>query len=102
MKEIELTTELAVRLNREKQDIETMLVALGEIIGNKLADNDIISLHGLGQFEARKKGERFTANPVNGKRYLIPPKQVPVFRPVTTIKNYLKTLDNNGRENINL
>jgi len=96
MKEIELITELSVRLDRDKQDIEAMLVALGDIIGNQLANNDIISLHGLGQFEARKKTERFSANPVNGKRYLIPPKQIPVFRPVTTLKNYLKTLDTNG------
>jgi DNA-binding protein HU-beta len=96
MKEIEITTELAVRLNRDKQHIETMLVSLGDIIGNHLANNDIISLPGLGQFEARKKTERFTANPANGKRYLIPPKQIPVFKPVSTLKNYLKTLDSNG------
>jgi len=96
MNEIELITELSVRLDRNKQDIETILVALGDMIGNKLANNDMISLPGLGQFEARKKAERFSANPSNSKRYLIPPKQVAVFRPVTTLKNYLKTLDNNG------
>ena len=96
MKEVELIAELSVRLNWEKKDIETMLVALGDIIGNKLAVSDIISLHGLGQFEAKKKSERFSANPINGKRYLIPPKQVPVFRPSATIKEHLKTLDNNG------
>ena len=94
MKEVDLTTELAVRLDWERQDIEIMLVALGELIGDKLAQNDIVSLHGLGQFEARKKAERISA--VNGKRYLIPPKLVPVFRPVSSIKSYIKTLDNNG------
>jgi nucleoid DNA-binding protein len=56
----------------------------------------MINLQGLGQFEARKKAERYSANPANNKRYLIPPKQVAVFRPVITIKNYLKTLDYNG------
>ena len=96
MNEIELITELSVRLDRNKQDMEAMLVALGDMIGNKLANNDMISLSGLGQFEARKKAERFTANPSNNKRYLIPPKQVAVFRPVASYKNYLKTLDNNG------
>ena len=94
MKEVELTTELAVRLGLEKQDVETMLVALGEIIGDKLSQNDIISFHGLGQFEARKKADRISA--VNGKRYLIPPKLAPVFRPVSSIKSYIKTLDNHG------
>ena len=96
MNDIELITELAVRLERNKQDIETMLTTLGELMGTKLANNDMISLHGLGQFEARKKAERFSANPANNKRYLIPPKQVAVFRPATTLKNYLKTLDYNG------
>ena len=96
MNEIELVTELSVRLEQNKQNIEKMLVALGDIIGNKLANNDLISLQGLGQFEARKKAERFSANPSNNKRYLIPPKQVAVFRPVISLKNYLKTLDFHG------
>ena len=94
MKEVELTTELAVRLGWERQDIEIMLVELGELIGDKLSQNDIISLQGLGQFEARKKAERISA--VNGKRYLIPPKLTPIFRPASSIKSYIKTLDNNG------
>jgi len=94
MKEVDLNTELAVRLEWEKKDIETMLFALGEVIGDKLSQSDIINLQGLGQFEARKKAERMSA--VNGKRYLIPPKLVAVFRPVTSLKSYIKTLDNNG------
>jgi len=95
MKDLEITTELAVRLDWTKQDVEAMLDALGEIIGDKLSQNDIISLHGLGQFESRKKAERISA--VNGKRYLIPPKLVAIFRPSSSIKSYLKTLDNNGQ-----
>ena len=95
MKDIELTNELAIRLNWEKQKVESMLDALGEIIGDKLSQNDVISLHGFGQFEARKKAERISA--VNGKRYLIPPKLVPVFRPSSSIRSYIKSLDNNGK-----
>jgi len=94
MKEIDYTTELAVRLEWDKQDVETMLVALGEVIGDKLSQNDIVSLHGLGQFEAKKKAERISA--VNGKRYLIPPKLVAVFKPIAPLKSYIKNLDNNG------
>lgn len=94
MKDIDYITELAVRLGWDKQDVETMLIALGEVIGDKLSQNDMISLQGLGQFEARKKAERISA--VNGKRYLIPPKLVAVFKPVASLKSYIKTLDNNG------
>ena len=95
MKEAEVVTELSTRLNWEKRDVESMLIAFSNIIGNKLANNDIISLHNLGQFEPKKKAERVSANPTNGKRYIVPPKLVPIFKPVSTIKSYLKTLDNN-------
>ncbi|MDR2918289.1 MAG: HU family DNA-binding protein [Tannerella sp.] len=95
MKDAEVVTELSIRLNWEKKEVESMLTAFSNIIGNKLANNDMISLHGLGQFEPKKKAERVSANPTNGKRYIVPPKLVPIFKPVPTIKSYLKTLDNN-------
>ena len=56
------------------------------------ADNDTIYLQGFGQFEVKKKAERISVNPANGKRYLVPPKLVPVFKPGTTVKNRLKEL----------
>jgi len=92
MKDIELTTELSVRLNWQKQEVESMLDALSEVIGEKLSQNDIVSLHGFGQFESRKKAERISV--VNGKRYLIPPKLVPIFRSSSSIRSYIKSLDN--------
>lgn len=95
MKDTEVVTELSVRLNWEKREVESMLAAFSNIVGNKLANNDIISLHDLGQFEPKMKAERVSANPTNGKRYIVPPKLVPIFKPVATIKSYLKTLDNN-------
>ena len=42
--------------------------------------------------EVKKKAERISVNPSNGKRYLVPPKLVPVFKPGTTVKNKLKEL----------
>ena len=53
---------------------------------------DTIYLQGFGQFEVKKKAERISVNPANGKRYLVPPKLVPVFKPGTTVKNRLKEL----------
>ena len=69
-----------------------MLSALSSIIGAKLVDNDTVYLQGFGQFESKKKLERISVNPVNKKRYLVPPKLVPVFKPGTTVKNKLKEL----------
>jgi Bacterial nucleoid DNA-binding protein len=93
MKENELTTELSVRLNWKKQEVDSMLEALGEVIGDKLSQDDIISLQDFGQFESRKKAERISV--VNGKRYLIPPKLVPVFKPSPSVRSYIKSLDDN-------
>lgn len=72
-----------------------MLSALSSIIGAKLVDNDTVYLQGFGQFESKKKLERISVNPVNKKRYLVPPKLVPVFKPGTTVKNKLKELSVN-------
>ena len=48
MKDIELITELSNRLRWEKHEVEEMLDAFSRVIGDKLAGNDVISLHGLG------------------------------------------------------
>ena len=96
MKDVDLIAVLSDRLQWEKKEVETALDTLGSIIGEKLANNDVISMHGLGQFEARKKAERESVNPTNGQRYLIPPKLVPIFKPIASFKTYLKILDSNG------
>ncbi len=95
MKHKEVTTELSNRLGWSSQEVTDMLSALSSIIGAKLVDNDTVYLQGFGQFESKKKLERISVNPVNKKRYLVPPKLVPVFKPGTTVKNKLKELSVN-------
>ena len=58
MKNIELISELSNWLRWEQEETERMLDAFCEVLGDKLASNDIVNLHGLGQFEAKKKDER--------------------------------------------
>lgn len=96
MKDTELIHELSRSMGWDNQQTEGVLVALGEVMGEKLSANVVIQLQGLGQFEARKKGERVSVNPVNGKKYLVPPKLVAVFKPSTPLKNQIKLLENNG------
>lgn len=95
MKSKELITELSDRLEWTSQDVTEMLSALSAVMSSKLIDNDQIYLQGFGQFEIKKKAERISVNPTNGKRYLVPPKLVPVFKPGTTIKTKLKELSSN-------
>lgn len=95
MKNKELITELSVKLGWTSQEVADMLSAFSTLVGSKLLDNDAIYLPGLGLFEIKKKTERISLNPANGKRYLVPPKLVPVFKPGATIKSKLKELIDN-------
>ena len=92
MKNKELVTELAARMGWTAQEVAETLSVLSSVVSSRLVDNDTIYLQGFGQFEVKKKAERISVNPSNGKRYLVPPKLVPVFKPVTTVKNKLKEL----------
>lgn len=95
MKNKELVTELSTKLGWTSQEVTEMLSAFSSVVGSKLVDDDAVYLQGLGLFEVKKKTERISVNPANGKRYLVPPKLVPVFKPGATIKSKLKELSNN-------
>lgn len=92
MKNKELVTELAARMGWTAQEVTETLSVLSSVVSSRLVDNDTIYLQGFGQFEVKKKAERISVNPSNGKRYLVPPKLVPVFKPGMTVKNKLKEL----------
>lgn len=96
MKNKEIVEALASRLEWSTQDVADTLAVLGSVIASRLVDNDSIYLQGLGQFGVKKKMERISVNPANGKRYLVPPKLVPVFKPGTTVKHKLKSLESDG------
>lgn len=95
MKNKELITELSTKLGWTTQEVTEMMSAFSTVVGSKLVENDAIYLQGLGLLEIKKKAERISVNPANGKRYLIPPKLVPVFKPGATIKSKLKELSDN-------
>ena len=95
MKNKELVTELAARMGWTAQEVTETLSVLSSVVSSRLVDNDTIYLQGFGQFEVKKKAERISVKlkyASNGKRYLVPPKLVPVFKPGTTVKNKLKEL----------
>lgn len=91
----EFIAGLCDRLGWTSQEVTEMVSAFSSILGSRLVDNDTLYLQGFGQFEVRKKAERISVNPTNGKRYLVPPKLVPVFKPGTTVKTRLKELSGN-------
>lgn len=97
MKNKELIVELSKRMGWTQQEVGEMLSTLSSVVSDRLISNDIVYFQGFGQFEVKKKAERITVNPVTGKRYLVPPKLVPVFKPGKTMKNKLKSLKDNGK-----
>ena len=95
MKDVELVTALSKHMDMMPMDVLNTLSALYNLIGTTLSNDGSINISGIGQFEIKKKRERISVNPVNGKRYLIPPKLSPVYKPAPLWKIYLKKLDEN-------
>ena len=95
MKDVELVTALSRQMDMTPHDVLNTLSAFYTLIGNTIADGGSVNISGLGQFEIKKKRERLSVNPVNKKKYLIPPKLTPVFKPAPFWRNYLKKLDEN-------
>ncbi len=92
MKNKELIAGISAQSGLNAEEVSEMLAAFSSVLSARLVDNDSVSLHGLGTFEVKKKGERVSVNPVSGKRYLVPPKLTPVFKPGTTLKTKIKEM----------
>lgn len=87
-----MVSKLQQRLGVGRDRVEAMLESFSGIVTERCAQMDSIMIQGLGTFEARKKMERVAVNPTTGKRMLIPPKIVLVFKPNNAIKNRLKEM----------
>ncbi|GHU82589.1 DNA-binding protein [Bacteroidia bacterium] len=98
MKNKELIKKLSGRLNWTSDEVSGVISELSTLVSSRLSDGDIVHLEGLGQFETRKKGERISVNPANGKRYLVPPKLAPIFKPSITIRAFVVALKTQPKE----
>ena len=94
----ELTAVMAQRMGCTVREVAEWMTAFSSVMSTRLMDGDTVNLTGLGQFEVRKKDERVAVNPTNGKRYLVPPKLTPVFKPGSTLKNRLKAQEEEEHE----
>ena len=85
-----LIDTLAKRLNRNKNEVSSMIDSLSTVIKNRCVDMDIVAIPGFGSFEAKKRLERITVPPQTGKRLLVPPKITMTFKPSALLKQKLK------------
>ena len=95
MKDVELVTALSRQMDMTPHDVLNTLSALYGLIGDVITNGGSVNISGVGQFEVKKKRERISVNPVNRKKYLVPPKLSPVFKPAPLWRTYLKKLDEN-------
>jgi DNA-binding protein HU-beta len=92
MKDVELVTALSKEMDMSPHEVVNVLSTLYVLMGEAVSNGGVVTVNGVGQFEAKKKTERISVNP-NGKKYLIPPKLTPVFKPASSWKAFLKQLD---------
>lgn len=88
----ELVADLAKRMGWTQRQTADALEATVSLIKENLEESNSVNIQGFGLFEAKKKSERISVNPVSKQRYLIPPKVTLAFRPGQTIKDNLKKL----------
>jgi len=93
MKDVELITALSRQIDMPPNEVLETLSTLYSLVADIVSNGGVLNISGLGQFEAKKKAERISVNPINGKRYLIPPKLTPIFKPAPLWKTFLKKLD---------
>ncbi len=73
--------------------VSSLLSATTSIISKELSDENIVSVPPIGTLEVKRRMERVSVNPVSGKRYLVPPKQVVSFKPITSLKDKIREED---------
>ena len=63
-----------------QRDIETVVSAILDTIGDALARGDRVELRGFGAFSVKKRDARSGRNPRTGETVAVCEKQIPVFK----------------------
>jgi DNA-binding protein HU-beta len=95
MKQKELITAIAAKLDRSEPAVERLLNGTVEVIKSRLADGQSVALQGLGLLEVKRKEERLSVHPMTKIRTIVPPKQVVAFKQSAAVKSKLKDIPRN-------
>jgi len=93
LKQKEFITAVSKQTQLDEDRVGTLLEATCRILSEQLIHGNSILIHGFGTFEVKKRAERISVHPATGKRWLVPPKIVPVFKPGPTLKEKIKQLN---------
>lgn len=87
----EFITELAKRLENTPKETSSKIELLATTLSNLLIDSDQLLVYGFGSFEMVNKKEKIIYHP-SGKKLLVPPKRVVLFKPGTSLKEKIKNI----------
>ena len=85
----ELVDALSKSLSRDKDDINKLLEALGNVVVERCSELDSITVPRLGTIEAVKQNESIEVNENTGKRTLMPPRVEVQFTTSNVLKKRL-------------
>ena len=80
MKKAQLVDALTDRQNLPRQQVETLVDDLIEVISETLASGDRVDIRGFGAFVVKESAARTGRNPQTGEPIEIAARKVPAFR----------------------
>ncbi len=89
MQHKDLAERLSKSLNRNKSDINKLIEALSNVVGERCSELDSISVPRFGTIEAVKHRESIEIDNESGKRMLMPPRVEMQFSASTVLKKQL-------------
>ncbi len=90
MNKSDLVDDIAGRSGVSKKDIDNVVKALFESVGEALSREEKVQLVGFGTFEVRHRQARTGRNPATKEIIEIPATKVPVFKPGKSLKEQVK------------
>lgn len=78
---------LSARVDLSRETIEMLTDGLANLFIDLGKKQEIISIQGFGNFEAKKRLERIAVHPATGKKLLVPPRISYSFKPSPNLKD---------------
>jgi len=83
----DLVNAVAMKTGAKKKDVDMILSATLDTIGEALSAGEKVQLTGFGSFEVRHRAERMGRNPRTREEMLIPASKVPAFKAGKLLKD---------------
>ncbi len=86
MNRAELSQEIAKRAGISRRDAEAAVLAMSEIICEKLSEGEKVQIVGFGAYEVKHRPARKARNPRTGEEVQLGERVSPIFKPGKMLK----------------